>query len=124
MKSNQRSKPKTQKYINRRTIQKPCFKCDCSWPHRSGEFPTKRKICTKCGKPDHFAKVCKSININAVNYEDDNSLEKINSCDIPSCKTSMQNSKVKLQKFIANIKVDTLSVKKSRQKVTQFWASD
>ena len=33
----------------------------------------------KCGKPNHSAKVCKSININAVNYEDDNTLEHIKS---------------------------------------------
>ena len=43
--------------------------------------------------------------LNVINYEDDNTLEYINSCDIPSSKTSMQNSKVQLQKFIANIKV-------------------
>ena len=45
-------------------------------------------------KTNHFAEVCKSININVVNYEDGNTLEYINSRDIPSSKTSMQNSKV------------------------------
>ena len=38
-------------------------------------------------------------------------MEYINSCDIPSSKTSMQNSKVQLQKFIANIKIDNVKVK-------------
>ena len=54
----------------------------------------------KFGKTNHFAKVCKSININIVNYEDDNTLEYINSCDIPSSKASTQNSKVQLQKYV------------------------
>ena len=35
----------------------------------------------------------------------------MNRCDIPSSKTSMQNSKVKLQKFITNIKTDNVKVK-------------
>ena len=63
---------------------------------------------TKCGKSNHFANVCKSININ---YEDENTLEYISSCDIPSSKTNMQNCKVHLQKFIANIKRDNVKVK-------------
>ena len=41
--------------------------------------------------------VCQSININVVNYEDDNTLEYINSCDISSSKASMQNSKLQLK---------------------------
>ena len=56
----------------------------------------KRKFVQNADNPNHFAKVCKSINVNVVNYEDDNALEYINSCDIPSSKTSMQNSKVQL----------------------------
>ena len=43
-KSNQRSKPKTQEYINRRSVQKSRFKFGRSCPHRNGEFPTKGKI--------------------------------------------------------------------------------
>ena len=35
----------------------------------------------------------------------------MNRCDIPSSKASMQNSKVKLQKFITNIKTDNVKVK-------------
>ena len=41
-------------------------------------------------KINHFAKVCKFINISVVNYKDHNTLEYINSCDIPNSKTSMQ----------------------------------
>ena len=111
MKSIGKSKTKTQDYINRRTVQKSCFKCGRSWPHRNGKCSAKGKICTKCGKPNHFVNVCKSININVVNYEDDNTLEYINSCGIPSSKTSMPNSKVQLQKFIANITIDNVKAK-------------
>ena len=92
-------------------MQKSSFKRGRSWPYRNGECPANEKICKKCRKPNHFAKVCKSININVVNYEDDNTLEYINSCNIPSSKTSMQNPKVQLQKFIANIKIDNVKIK-------------
>ena len=40
-----------------------------------------------------------------------NTFEYINSSDIPSSKTSMQNYKVQLQKFIANIKIDNVKIK-------------
>ena len=102
---------KAQEYINRRTVEKSCFKSDRSRRHRNGECPAKEKICTKFGKANYFAKVCKSININVVNYEGDNTLEYINNCDIPSQKTSMQNSKVYLQKFMVNIKIVNVKVK-------------
>ena len=108
MKSIEKSKTKTQEYINSRTLQKSCFKCGRSWQHRNGECQTKGKICTKCGKPNHFAKVCKSINIDVVNYEDDNTFEYMNSCDTHSCKTGMQNSKVQFQKFMANITIGSV----------------
>ena len=111
LKSVRKSKTKTQEYKNRRTVQKSCFKCGRSRPNLSGECPAKGKICTKYGKRNHFAKVCKSININIVNYEDDNTFEYINSCDIPSSKKSMPNSKVQLQKLIANSKMDNVKVK-------------
>ena len=68
-------KSQTQENIKRRTVQKSCFRCGRSWPHRNGECAAKGKICTKCGKPNHSAKVCKSVNINVVNYKDDNTLE-------------------------------------------------
>ena len=108
LKSIEKSKTKTQEYINRRTVQKSSFKCGRSWPRRNGECPAKGKFCTKCGKPNHFAKV---LYINVVNYEDDNTFEYINNCDIPTTKTGMQNSKVQFQKFIANIKIDNVKVK-------------
>ena len=57
LKSNQKSTPKTQEYINRRTAQKYCFKCGRSWPHRNGECTAKGTVCAKCGKPNHFARV-------------------------------------------------------------------
>ena len=37
--------------------------------------------------------------------------EHINSCDIASSRASMQNFKVQLQKFIANIKIGNVKVK-------------
>ena len=45
-------------------------------------YPAKGKICRKCRKANYFAKLYKSSDINVANYEDDNTLEFINSCDI------------------------------------------
>ena len=67
LKSIEKSKTKTQEYINRGTVQNSCLRCGRSWPHHNGEFPAKGKTCTKCGKTNHSAKVCKPININVVN---------------------------------------------------------
>ena len=40
----------------------PCRNCGFSLPHKSqsGECPAKGKECAKCGKPNHFAKVCRT----------------------------------------------------------------
>ena len=67
LKSIEKSKTKTQEYINRGTVQNSCLRCGRSWPHHNGEFPAKGKTCTKCGKTNNSAKVCKPININVVN---------------------------------------------------------
>ena len=32
--------------------------CGLAWPHKTGPCPAKGKTCRKCGKPNHFAKVC------------------------------------------------------------------
>ena len=75
LKSIGKSKTKKNEYINRRPVQKSYFKCRRSWPHRNGECQAKGKICTKCGKPNHFVKVYKSIKINVVSYEDGTTFE-------------------------------------------------
>ena len=57
----------------------------------------------------HSQKLCKFCFTNSIVSLEE--VVNINSCDIPSSKTSMQNSKVQLQKFIANIKIDNVKVK-------------
>ena len=52
LKSIRKSKTKMQEYINRKTVQKFCFKYGPSWPHHNGECPAKEKICTKCKTTD------------------------------------------------------------------------
>ena len=32
--------------------------CGGAWPHKQGPCPARGQICHKCGKPNHFAKVC------------------------------------------------------------------
>ena len=35
-----------------------CRQCGLSWPHTKSPCPAKGKTCNKCGKPNHFAKMC------------------------------------------------------------------
>ena len=35
-----------------------CRNCGSVWPHKDGLCPAKGRTCRKCGKPNHFAKVC------------------------------------------------------------------
>ena len=35
-----------------------CRKCGRSWPHKSGLCPANGQTCQKCGKPNHYAKMC------------------------------------------------------------------
>ena len=60
---------------NKRQIQTPaklksqatndlCYNCGRSWPHPEGRSscPARGKKCTKCGKSNHFASVCRMAN--------------------------------------------------------------
>ena len=40
--------------------QNKCFNCGFLWPRKNGICPAKGRICNKCGKMTHFAKVCLS----------------------------------------------------------------
>lgn len=48
---------KNYKYTTTNTIK--CFKCGGAYPHDS-ECKAQGKTCNKCGKPNHFAKFCRS----------------------------------------------------------------
>ena len=39
---------------------KVCRRCGFTWPHTTSPCPAKGKTCKKCGKPNHFAKMCLS----------------------------------------------------------------
>ena len=38
--------------------QTPCRSCGLPWPHKDGPCPAKGQKCKKCGKPNHFARMC------------------------------------------------------------------
>ena len=40
--------------------QPQCRNCGGPWPHNNNICPAKGKSCLNCGKPNHFAKVCRS----------------------------------------------------------------
>ena len=40
--------------------QPQCRNCGGPWPHSNNICPAKGKSCLNCGKPNHFAKVCRS----------------------------------------------------------------
>ena len=35
-----------------------CRQCGFTWPHTTSPCPARGKTCKKCGKPNHFAKMC------------------------------------------------------------------
>ena len=37
-----------------------CRNCGLTWPHKTAPCPAKGQACRKCGKPNHFARVCLS----------------------------------------------------------------
>ena len=37
-----------------------CRKCGLTWPHKTAPCPAKGQSCRKCGKPNHFARMCLS----------------------------------------------------------------
>ena len=50
----QQTKPKANK-------ERKCYNCGGAWPHEHS-CPAKGKVCRKCQKNDHFARVCRSKN--------------------------------------------------------------
>ena len=37
-----------------------CRQCGLTWPHSTSPCPAKGQTCHKCGKPNHFAKLCRT----------------------------------------------------------------
>lgn len=40
------------------TSSTKCRQCGLPWPHTKNPCPARGKTCNKCGKPNHFAKMC------------------------------------------------------------------
>ena len=47
-----------------------CQNCGGPWPHSNNIYPAKGKSCLNCGKPNHFAKVCRSARKAGVGRQD------------------------------------------------------
>ena len=56
----QQSKPPVKKPQRQLTQSRSntCRQCGLIWPHRTKPCPAKGQSCNKCGKPNHFAKMC------------------------------------------------------------------
>ena len=54
------SKESKQDNLNEVRSKQQCHFCGGSYPHSKGLCPAKGKDCRKCGKRNHFAKVCRS----------------------------------------------------------------
>ena len=47
------------KQTPKQTSETQCRKCGlASWPHKDGPCPAQGKTCSKCGKANHFARMC------------------------------------------------------------------
>ena len=53
------SKESKQDNLNEVRSKQQCHFCGGSYPHSKGPCPAKGKDCRKCGKRNHFAKVCR-----------------------------------------------------------------
>ena len=40
------------------SLSDTCRKCGLAWPHKGNPCPAKGQTCKKCGKPNHFARMC------------------------------------------------------------------
>ena len=62
-----RRKPRSASQPNKQQNNPPtdpksntCGHCGRKWPHKNNQCPAKGKVCSKCGKANHFAAVCRS----------------------------------------------------------------
>ena len=82
----------------RNTISRQCYKCGNQYdPNHLQSCPAKDKICSKCAKRGHFAKVCRSTN---VNYLGNTNEEQLEETEIESTETD--NDPVAYADFITN----------------------
>eukprot|EP00794_Sanderia_malayensis_P020813 gene20813-22856_t len=51
---------KPQFFKSNKRDTKPCGHCGGTWPHNKSPCPAQGQTCHKCGKNNHFAKVCRS----------------------------------------------------------------
>ena len=65
--ANYKSKDKDSKN-SKKEGESSCFNCGNSWPHKGGQksCPAHGKDCDKCGRKNHFARMCKNKPTNAV----------------------------------------------------------
>ena len=82
----------------RNTKSRQCYKCGNQYdPNHLQSCPAKDKICSKCAKRGHFAKVCRSTN---VNYLGNTNEEQLEETEIKSTETD--NNPVAYADFITN----------------------
>jgi hypothetical protein len=59
----QKSQPSAEANVNAIKEKRICIRCGGEYPHK-GKCPAFGKTCSKCNKPNHFAKQCKSTQTN------------------------------------------------------------
>ena len=56
----QNVRSKNAKSFRMQNLTTKCRQCGLTWPHKTGPCPAKGQSCHKCGKPNHFARMCLS----------------------------------------------------------------
>ena len=56
----QNVRSKNAKSFRTQNLTTKCRQCGLTWPHKTGPCPAKGQSCHKCGKPNHFARMCLS----------------------------------------------------------------
>lgn len=67
-----------------------CRQCGLIWPHTKSPCPAKGKTCRDCGKPNHFAKMCRSKPNVKAQYQNHQTPQKNNQSRHPSSRHSRQ----------------------------------
>ena len=54
--------PEEANYVTPKEKQQQCRKCGLMWPHITSPCPARGRTCRKCGKTNHYARVCRNNN--------------------------------------------------------------
>ena len=100
-----------QQRINNTNNSKQCYKCGNQYNQNHLQYcPAKDKVCSKCAKRGHFAKVCRSTNVNYLGNRQDKQQEEIETESLETENDPVAFAKFKLNNEWDEYQIDKFSV--------------